>query len=328
MPVLRAGWGLVWRRQRLLWWIYFVSLGMAFLATLPFVLMIGTVLDNSLASDRLYHAFDLGFLAELLSRQDVDAPSAALASVLAGIVFAVLMVLFTGGVLRAYNEDRTFTTGEFFAACGQYFWRFVRLIVLLMLVLIPVGLINAGFRAWSGSLADRIASPAPSLSVNIAGRLIVLFLLMAVRLWFDLAEVQVVAEDEYAVRRTWARSFRLTWRNMRSLYWIYLVPSFVVWAGTALGLWILVEFVPHSAVGLILLVTQAIVFLWVFTRLWQRAAETLWYQHKAPAPIVVPFAEPAGPGLDATLIEPAPPQAPIDALASDGREIPGRDLEL
>lgn len=326
--MLRAGWGLVWRRQRLLWWIYFVSLGLTFLATLPFVSMIGPVLDNSLASDRIYHAFDLGFFAELLARPDVDASSAALGSVLACGVFVVLMVLFTGGVLKVYNEDRTFTTGEFFGASGQYFWRFVRLIVLLLLVLIPVGLINAGFRAWSGSLAERIASPAPSLSVSIAGRLIVLFLLMAIRVWFDLAEVQVVAEDEYAVRRTFVRAFRLTWRNFRSLFWIYFVPSFVVWAGTALGLWVLVKLVPHSAVGLILLITQAIVFLWVLTRLWQRAAETLWYQHSAPAPVTVPYAEPTGPELDATLIEPGAPQSPVDAPTTEGGEIPESQVGL
>src|SRR5215831_4921902 len=111
VAMLRAGWGLVWRRQRLLWWIYLVSLGLAFLATEPLVAMIGPVLDHSLASDRLYHAFDLGFLAELLARPDFSAPAAGLASMLAGIVFLLLMLLFTGGILRVYNEDRTFATG-------------------------------------------------------------------------------------------------------------------------------------------------------------------------------------------------------------------------
>lgn len=311
--MLRAGWGLVWRRQRLLWWIYLVNLGLAFLATLPLVSMIGPVLDNSLASDRLYHAFDLGFFIDLLARPEVSTSAAVLASLLAGVVFLMLMLLFTGGVLKVYNEDRTFTTGEFFGACGQYFWRFVRLVVLLLIVLIPVGLINAGFRAWSGSLADRVASPAPGVAMNVAGKLLVLFLLMAVRVWFDMAEVRAVAEDEYAMRRTFVASFRLTWRNFGSLFWIYLAPSFLVWAGTAAGLWFWVEHVPHQAVTLAFLISQVIILLWIVTRLWQRASETLWYQENAPAAVVAPYAEaalePAAYTMEAPPIEP-PAQEP------------------
>lgn len=306
--MLRAGWGLVWRRQRLLWWIYLVSLGLAFLATLPLVSMIGPVLDNSLASDRLYHAFDLGFFVELLARPEVSTPAAALACLLAGVVFLVLMLLFTGGVLKIYNEDRTFTTGEFFGACGQYFWRFVRLVILLLIVLVPVGLINAGFRAWSGSLADRLASPAPSVAMNVAGKLLVLFLLMAVRVWFDMAEVRAVAEDEYAMRRTFVGSFRLTWRNFGSLFWIYFAPSLVAWVGAAAGSWFWVEHVPHQAVTLAFLITQVVILLWIVTRLWQRASETLWYQQNAPAAVVAPYAETAR-ERDAYTME-APPIEP------------------
>jgi hypothetical protein len=308
--VLRAGWGLIWRRRRLLWWIYLVSLGLAFLATLPLVSMIGPVLDNSLASDRLYHAFDFGFFVELLARPEVSTPAAALASLLAGVVFLVLMLLFTGGVLKVYNEDRTFTTGEFFGACGQYFWRFVRLVILLLIVLVPVGLINAGFRAWSGSLADRLASPAPSVAMNVAGKLLVLFLLMAVRVWFDMAEVRAVAEDEYAMRRTFVGSFRLTWRNFGSLFWIYFAPSLLAWVGTAAGLWVWVEHVPHQAVTLAFLITQVIILLWIVTRLWQRASETLWYQQNAPTALVAPYAETAPEPHAYTMDAPPPAQEP------------------
>jgi hypothetical protein len=307
----------VWRRQRLLWWIYIVSLGLAFLATQPLVSMISPILDNSLASDRLYHAFDIGFLIDLLARPEVSTSAAGLAALLAGIVFLVLMLLFAGGVLKVYNEDRTFTTGEFFGACGQYFWRLVRLVILLLIVLIPVALINAGFRAWSVSLADRVASPAPSVAMNVAGKLLALFLLMVVRVWFDIAEVRAVAEDEYAMRRTFVSSFRLTLHNFGSLFWIYFAPSFLLWLGTAAGLWFWVSFVPHQAVTLAFLITQAIIFLWTLTRLWQRAAETLWYRQNAPVAVVAPYLEPAasdlaGPMMDAPAPEKAFSEASLD----------------
>jgi len=283
--VLRAGWSLVWRRQRLLWWIYLVGLALAFLAAQALTSALSPVLDNSLASDRLYRAFDLGLFAELLSRPDAPGASTVAASVLAIFVFLVLMLLFTGGVLRVYNEDRTFATGEFFGACGNYFWRFFRLVILLLIVLIPVELLNAGIKAWSGSLADRIASPTPSLVVSWGGTLLVLFLLISVRAWFDLAEVHAVAEDERAIRRSFGRAFRLTWRNFRSLFWIYFAPSFLAWIVTIALLWFWAASVPHQAVTLSFLITQFIVFFWIFARLWQRASETLWYQANAPVPV-------------------------------------------
>ena len=286
--VLRAGWSLVWRRQRLLWWIYFVDLSLAFLATRPLVKAVRPILDNSLAADQLYHRFDLGTLVDLLARPEINTHVLASAAVLAGAVFLVLMVLFTGGILRVYHEDRTFTTGEFFGAGGQFFWRFVRLVVFVLIVLVPVELAERGFKAWSDSLSEHFAQPAPSVVVNIAGRLVVLFLLMTVRLWFDMTEVEAVAEDAYAMRRSVVRAFRLTWNNLRSLFWLFLRPVLVAALGTILFFSIWIRWVPHQAVTTSFFLSQAVILLWIFTRLWQRSSEVLWYQQYAPAGSIVP----------------------------------------
>jgi hypothetical protein len=37
------------------------------------------------------------------------------------------MILVTGGILETYRQDRRLNTGDFFAASGAFFWRFVRL---------------------------------------------------------------------------------------------------------------------------------------------------------------------------------------------------------
>ncbi len=280
--MLRAGWSLVWRRQRLLWWIYVVSLGLSFLAAQPLVKAVGPILDNSLAADQLYHHLDLGTLAELLARPEVNTQVLEGAPILAGLVFLVLMLLFTGGILKVYHEDRTFSTGEFFGAGGQFFWRLVRLVIFLLLVLIPVALIRWTFRAWSDNLADRFAQPAPHVAVSIVGGLVVLFLLISVRLWFDMAEVGAVAEDEYAMRRSVVRAFRLTWNNLRALFWLYLRPILVAALGTALVLWVWLRWIPHQAVTTSFLLSQIVILIWIFTRLWQRSSEVLWYERYAP----------------------------------------------
>ncbi len=283
-----AGWGLVWRRQRLLWWVYFLSLVLGWFATLPMENTIGPVLDHSLAAGSLYHGFDFGAYAGLMMNPAVSMQAPGSAAISVGLIFLILMIFLTGGILRVYNEDRTYATGEFFGACGQYFWRFVRLVLFLFLALIPPVLVYQALHAWSNHLADQIANPTPSLVVSFGATLVVLFLLMWVRLWFDMAEVIAVAENEFASRRAIGRAFRLVWRNFGPLFWIYFRLSFLAWIGAALLLWVWVRLVPAEGITRSLVITQAIVFLWILTRLWQRASETLWYQANAPVPEAIP----------------------------------------
>jgi hypothetical protein len=306
--MLRAGWNLVWRRQRLLWWIYVLSLSLSFFATQPLVTAIGPILDHSLAADRLYHSFDLGTLFELFARPEVSTSALVDAPMLAAAVFLVLMLLFTGGILKVYHEDRTFTAGEFFGAGGQFFWRFVRLVIFLVIVLIPVGLINLGFKAWSETLSDHIAGPVPHVAVNIAGKLMVLSLLVVVRLWFDMAEVSSVAEDEYAMRRSVVRAFGLIRNSLRSLLWLFLAPVLVEALVTLLVLFVWVRWVPHQAVATSFLLSQLVILLSVFTRLWQRSSEVLWYQQYAPTVSVFP--EAPSPDLGLAIEPPPAPDAP------------------
>lgn len=287
-----AGWSLVWRRQRLLWWVYLISLALGWFATLPLETTISPVLDHSLAAGSLYHGFSIASFTELTMSQAVSTQTAGTAATVFAVVFLIGMIFLTGGLLRVYNGDRTYLTGEFFGACGQYFWRFVRLLILFVVALIPPVLVYQVFHAWSGHLSDQFANPAPSLVVSFGGTLLVIFLLMWARLWFDMAEVIAVAENEYASRRAVARAFRLVWRNFRSLFWIYFRLSFLAWAGTVLFLWIWERFVPAEGIRRSFLLTQAIIFLWILTRLWQRASETLWYQANATVAERIPEAYP------------------------------------
>lgn len=288
--MLRAGWNLAWRRQRLLWWIYLVSLGLSFLASQPLVTSIGPILDHSLVADRLYHSLDLATLADLVARPEINTTALGGVPVLVAAVFLVLMLLFTGGILKVYEEDRTFTTGEFFGAGGQFFWPFVRLAIFLLIVLVPVALLNWGFRAWSGNLSDHFAQPAPHVAVNIAGELLVLFLVMVLRLWFDMAEVESVAEGEYAMRRSVVRAFRLIRNHLRSLFWLFSAPIATAALGTGAIFWIWVRWVPHQAVTASFLLSQLVILLWIFARLWQRSIEVLWRRQNVSLAGAVPQA--------------------------------------
>jgi hypothetical protein len=230
----------------------------------------------------LVHGFNPIVLTALLTEAR-GARAAATASACLILVFFIFMLLVEGGVLQVYQLDRKLTTSEFFEASGRFFCRFVRLLIMLLIVLIPVGIIfNLRTRA-ADFVDERSPSPVPGIWVRLIGLLVVLFLMQAARLWFDMAQVRAVAEDERAMRRALRRAFKITFGNFGSLYCIYLRISIVAWLLAAALLWIWVRLVRPEWIGVSFLLTQLILLSWLATRLWQRASETIWYQRRLPA---------------------------------------------
>jgi len=295
--IVIGGWRLLWRRQSLLWWVYAVNLILAVFATLPVVLRLSRVLNSSLAADRLYHGFDLPTFIELASHPDVALAAHVPGAALFAIVFFVFMLFLTGGILASYRQEQKPSRGEFFRACGAFFWRFVRLLIFMAIIVGLILLVGNRIRHWSDTLAAESPYEKLGFWVELSGGLLLLFILMCVRLWFDMAQVRAVAEDERKMRRTFLTAFKLTFSNFGTLFWLYLRISLVAWIGLLVGFWVWLRFVRPEWVWVSFLLQQAVILLWLGTRLWQRASETLWYRRRYPVPVpaIPPAAPPASP---------------------------------
>jgi hypothetical protein len=284
----------VWRRQRILWWVFAVNLVFAFWAGRGASQRAGDILDHSLAAGRLVHGFSLGAYQELASLPQ-QAFSGGVNQEFA-IAFFFFMLLATGGVLETYRRDENLTTDEFFAASGRFFWRFLRMVILLLLALIPVAIVGGIFFALGSHVYTSNISDGPGLLIDLIGLAIVGILLGLVRLWFDMAEVITVFENEPKARHSAGTAWRLLWRNFGSLVWLYFRISIfadVVFLG---GLWLWMWYGPPEAITLSFLVGQVLILFWLTCRFWQRGAETVWYQHHqalaVPEPVPVPVWNP------------------------------------
>jgi hypothetical protein len=211
------------------------------------------------------------------------------------LVFFVFTLFVEGGLLETYRLDRGLTKGEFFEASGRFFWRFVRLLMVLLIALVPVGAVYRLSTGATHQLDERSPSPMPGVWCRFIGLLVVLFLLQAVRLWFDMAQVRAVAQDERAIRRALGRAFKITFGNFGSLYWLYLRISVVAWLAMVLLGWIWIRLVRPEWIGASFLVTQLMLLSWLGTRLWQRAGETIWYQQRITLAVKEPEPVPAPP---------------------------------
>jgi hypothetical protein len=278
--ILSEGARRVRRSQRIMWWIFAVNLILAFASAAPLSHRIGDVTDRSLASQRLVNGFDWGTYSELLTTPDVNFGSVFPESAWAILVFFVFMLFLTGGVLASYVNDYRLSTRDFFANCGAFFWRWVRLLIFMLVPVIAIAWAGDALLHWSGTLINDAAAEKTGYFVYLFFVLLTVFLLMVVRLWFDMAQVHAVVEDERAMRRSCARAFKLTLANFGSLFWMYFRISFLGWLAFALGLWLWIRLSGPAAV-----IMFEFVLLWLIaTRLWQRASEVAWYQQRVLVP--------------------------------------------
>jgi hypothetical protein len=304
-----SGAGLVWKWQRLVWWVFAVGLILSLVGTRGMLDRVSAALDHSMASSRLTNGFDLSAVIELASMPDAPLQVTQSGGATVSLVFLIFMVFTTGGIIATYVRDERPEVGNFFEACGYHFWRFFRLTIYLLIALIPVGIVVAIAVAMNSSIDEKSISPMPAVHFAEGAAVLVLFLLMVVRLWFDMTEVIAVAEDEKRMHKALRLSAVLLAKNFFSLFWLYLRISVVSWLvmGLALYLW-MARLSPASNIAAFLIGQLAILF-WIGTRLWQRASEAQWYREfrsaaemrppvwsPAPAtPVVV--AVPAGPAV-------------------------------
>jgi hypothetical protein len=340
--IVAAGFSLLWRRQGILWWVFVVNVLCGAFGTISAVVTLSRVLHHTLAGEKLSRGFSIGMMVELLRLPNVKLMSASTSSYLFAFVFFVFMLFASGGILETYRLDRRLTTGEFFAASGAFFWRFLRLMLLSIIPFVIVGMIYQGLDKFSDKIGDKVVADQVGAYLSIAAVVVMLLLGLLVRLWFDIAQVRAVAQNETRMwRNTW-RAFRITWRELGHLYRAYFCISFFAWATLAIGLLIWVK-LPPTATPVTFILLELILFAHMMTRLWQMASVMTWYKRHAemvPADVVDYTTPHPQEVLEAPLPSPAEPgawspdtpagdviaQAPSSPPTTDRR--PDAELEL
>jgi len=283
-----AGAALVWRWQRLVWWIFAITLIFGFLSTQGMVDRASGTLNHSLASRRLVDGWDLSALIELGQLQNSPIEIQGPTVIHFSVVFAIFMLFVTGGILASYVRDETPQTAAFFEGCGHYFWRFVRLFIYFAIVLLPIAAIGAGVGALYDHIEEVSISPFPAVYFFAASSMVILLLLAIVRLWFDLAEIIAVADDERRMHKALRHAARVLWHNFFSLLWLYLRIAIIGLLLFAIGLRVwMMNLSPQSNI-LAFLLSQLMILVWICTRLWQRASEALWYREYAQTSVNEP----------------------------------------
>jgi hypothetical protein len=292
--LLGSGWGRVGRNKRYIIWFYLLNLTLAEFGAAAFRNQAHEVLDHSLHADRLLHGFSVGVLTEMLSQPEFGPTTAsAMPAMYFGLLFFVVTALFLPGVLQGYASTYRLPREDFFRACGRNLWRFIRVLLVAGIVMVPVTVALFGLH---GVLEKKAAESTNELllpEVRLAG-LVVIFLVMAtLRIWFDLAQTDVVLSDQRAVRRSIAAGFRHTWRHLGRLLTSYVLTTIVAAIVLVAGLWVWMKFVPPASVIGAFLVSQLTLLVLLIPRFWQRGVAVTYYLQNMVEPIAVQSFTPA-----------------------------------
>src|SRR5579872_1410286 len=191
--LLSAGWDRVVHNKRYIVWFYLLNLSLAWLGAKAFSNQAHDYLDHSLLSERLVHGLSISSLIEMFAQPEFGTVSAATA---AGLHFAVLFfwfaALFVPGVLQGYASTYRLPRDDFFRACGRNLWRFIRLMIVAGIV---IGAVASALFALLGVIvkaAEESTNELLPFEMRMLCLAIIFLVMTALRIWFDLAEADVV----------------------------------------------------------------------------------------------------------------------------------------
>jgi hypothetical protein len=276
--LLSNGWSRMAHNKRYISWFYVLNVTLAWLGAGAFNDEVHSILDHSLRADYVLHGFRLAALIEMFARPEFGNITASVAPAIHfAFLFLLLTALFVPGVLQGYAATYRLPREEFFRACGRNLWRFVRLLIIAGIL---IGAVSGALFGLRGVLAKRAAESTNELlvpEVRFAGLLVIFLVMTILRIWFDLAQVDVVLSDQRAVRKSIAAGFRHTWGNLGRLLGSYVITTIVAAIILVAGILLWIELVPPASVLGAVVVSQLTVLFLLIPRFWQRGIAVTYY---------------------------------------------------
>ena len=301
------------RNKRYVIWFWLLNLTLAWFGTMSFSASAHAILDHSMTADRLLHGFDLAALIDLLASPEFGPMSSVTTPALYfAFLFLLFNALFLPGVFQGYASTYRLPREDFFRACGRNLWRFIRLMIVAGIVM---GIFAGILFGINGALVKKAGESTNELlpfEVQMTGLAVIFLVMTTLRIWFDLAEADIVLSDQRAVRKSMAAAFRHTFRSLVRLLTSYVVTTLLAAIILLGGIRAWMKFVAPEKWFAAFLLSQLILFLLLIPRFWQRGIAVSYWKQNMMAPAVV--AAPITP-------QPITPPAPV-ATAPDPASLP------
>jgi hypothetical protein len=248
--LLSQGAAAAWRSRKIGFLLYAAECFMALIPVLTLHACWSRLLGRSLAGDAVLRGFGADFFVEF-SVHHPDAVSAGLLTLaLLSGASLVLGLFFSGGMVASFMSARENGLPRFFENSGRFFWRYTR----LFLMSLPLLLAASAACLLAGALPPAAKHSEPlAAAVTISGMALAAVLILFIDMVQDYAKIITVKTDTRDMLCTLFQAFRFVLRNPGKTAALYASIGAAGLAGSLLflGLGRLAD-VP-SAAGLFLL---------------------------------------------------------------------------
>jgi len=307
--LLRSGLGMVADNKRYILWFWLLNLTLAEFGTYSFSKSAHAILDHSLQSDRLLHRFDITVMTERFVGPEFGSMAAMeVPTVCFAFLFFLATALFLPGVFQGYASTYRLPREDFFRACGRNLWRFIRLMIVAGLVM---GIVAGALFGISTALVKKAGESTYEMlgfEVQLAGLAVIFLIMTVLRIWFDLAEADIVLNDQRAVRKSMGAGLRLLVRGLRRLLASYVVAAIIAGIILVGGLLAWMKLVAPTNVLGAFIASQLTLLLLLIPRFWQRGVAVSYWRQAMTMTVPEVAAQPIE--LQPVAISPAPEPAP------------------
>jgi hypothetical protein len=271
------------RRFPALVWAYVFNLGLALIFSIRLHAQFSSIMDHSLAAQRLTSGFDLSTLANTFLRLQ-DGPSGGNAGAFTSVpLYLLVYFLLVPGTLFCYQTKSPAKLSTLFYQGLIHFWRFFRITLLTVLVsallLGPLVFIQG---KWADHV-DRHAVERHAFFATLVGYVVIFLVASILRLYFDLVEVYTVqlglhlrhnGKPDRRVRRALTPAWRTLRAHFSQTWPVFLFLTILGASAVILTARASMHMLAQPRVWPTFLLAQFGLFVLLFTRFWQRGAET------------------------------------------------------
>jgi hypothetical protein len=273
MSILKAiakGMGTTFRKPRLVVILYVFNLVFAATVAVPFFAIIQSELGHSLVGSNVRPA-DVMWLGEAALKYGDAVPAILGVFLVQGFLYLALQVFLNGGVVgRLLDREGRTTLEPFFADCGRYFWRYVRIFLIsLVFLALTFGVVLKLLSALIRPASESAVTAWLPLVLSNLHFLVALLLLSIVHMIVDYARIAVVADGEAKVLRALRHALKFLGKRFFRAWAIYLLLVFLTLVGTVAFYIILGRFaspgVAWVIAGLLLMQIYVLFRTWIRT---------------------------------------------------------------
>lgn len=224
--------------------------------------------------ERALSEFHLGWALAFGQRTTPAAPALGGSA----LVLWVLWTFLSGGILDRLARARPIRTPAFFAACGEYFVRFLRLAVIVgpfywwLFAWLHPYLLSTMMQRWMEGVTER----KDIVAVQVTLHLLFVAAVAVVNLVADFARVRAVVEDRRSMLGAIAAALRFMRRRPIRVAGVYLLGALPTLA--VLRLWYGASAVPDAGATYM----AAILLMYVVVRVWAKlvwmASQVVFFQ--------------------------------------------------